>query len=111
MEAFDLPELRAAHAAAGEMYHEFVRVPDLSAGLYVLPAGGVDPQQPHTEDEIYAIISGSGQIHVAGEDRAVRAGSVIFVKAGDVHRFHSVTEDLTILVIFAPARRSRAAPA
>lgn len=108
MDAFDLPDLLRAHAAAGALYHEFVRVPDLSVGLYVLPAGGTDPQQPHTEDEVYVVMSGSGQIHVAGEERAVRAGSVVFVKAGDVHRFHTITEDLQILVIFAPARRSRA---
>lgn len=108
MQAYEITELLAAHKEAGELYHEFLRVPDLSAGLYLLPAGSVDPQQPHTEDEVYYIISGRGQIRVEGEDRAVRAGSVVFVKTADAHRFHTITEDLTILVIFAPARRSRA---
>jgi mannose-6-phosphate isomerase-like protein (cupin superfamily) len=109
MEAFELDEVLAAHARAGELYHEFLRVPDLSVGLYILPAGSVDPQQPHTEDEVYYVVSGSGQIRVEGEDRAVRAGSLVFVKTGDEHRFHTITEDLRILVFFAPARRSRAA--
>jgi mannose-6-phosphate isomerase-like protein (cupin superfamily) len=104
-----MDEVVAAHGRAGELYHEFLRVPDLSAGLYVLPAGGTDPQQPHTEDEVYYILSGSGQIRVEGDDRAVRAGSLIYVKAGDDHRFHMITEELRILVLFAPARRSRAA--
>jgi mannose-6-phosphate isomerase-like protein (cupin superfamily) len=109
MKAYELDEVVAAHGRAGELYHEFLRVPDLSVGLYLLPAGGTDPQQPHTEDEVYYILSGSGQIRVAGEDRAVRAGSIIYVKAGDDHRFHTIIEELRILVIFAPARRSRAA--
>lgn len=108
MQAFDLAELLAAHQEAGALYHEFVREPSLSTGLYILPAGSVDPQQPHTEDEVYYIISGRGQIRVADEDRAVSAGSVVFVATGVEHRFHTITDDLTILVIFAPARRSRA---
>lgn len=108
MQAYDLDELRAAHAEAGALYHEFLREPSLSAGLYILPAGTHDPQQPHTEDEVYSIVSGRGQIMVAGEDRAVRAGSIVFVAAGVEHRFHTITEDLTILVLFAPPRRSQA---
>jgi len=111
MQAYDLTELLAAHAEAGALYHEFLRVPSLSAGLYILPAGKPDPQQPHTEDEVYYIISGRGQIRVADEDRAVQAGSTVFVATGVEHRFHTITEDLTILVLFAPPRRSRAAGA
>ncbi len=108
MQAYDLDELLAAHAEAGALYHEFLREPSLSAGLYILRAGTRDPQQPHTEDEVYYVISGSGQITVAEENRAVRAGSIVFVATGVEHRFHTITEDLTILVLFAPARRSQA---
>jgi hypothetical protein len=43
------------------------------------------------------------------EDREVGPGAVIFVKAGDEHRFHSISEDLTLLVFFAPAEYSAAA--
>lgn len=108
MQAYDLDELLAAHAEAGALYHEFLREPSLSTGLYILRAGTRDPQQPHTEDEIYYVISGSGQITVAEEKRAVRAGSIVFVATGVEHRFHTITEDLTILVLFAPARGSQA---
>jgi mannose-6-phosphate isomerase-like protein (cupin superfamily) len=103
MDAFDLKQLLEARARTQRSYLEFLRAPTLSAGLYVLPAGGVDPQQPHTEDEVYYIISGRGSILVAGESREVVAGSVIFVKAGDEHRFHSIAQELVILVFFAPA--------
>jgi len=108
LQAYDLDELLAAHAEAGALYHEFLREPSLSTGLYILRAGTRDPQQPHTEDEVYYIISGSGQITVAEEERAVRGGSVVFVATGVEHRFHTITEDLTILVLFAPARGSQA---
>lgn len=103
--AFDLAELRAARQASGRLYHEFLRVPSLSTGLYVLPAGGTDPQQPHTEDEIYYVIGGRATILVGEEERAVAPGSIIYVAAGVEHRFHSIAEELTLLVFFAPAKR------
>jgi mannose-6-phosphate isomerase-like protein (cupin superfamily) len=106
MEAFELEELLGAGRAAGRAYHEFLRVPSLSMGLYRLPAGGTDPQQPHTEDEIYYIAQGRGMIHVGAEDRPVAAGSIVFVGAGVEHRFHTIAEDLVILVFFAPAEYS-----
>ena len=47
-------------------------------------------------------------IRVGEGDRPVAAGSMVYVDEGVEHRFHSITEDLTILVMFAPPRRSRA---
>jgi len=107
MNAFELSQLNEARARSGKAYLEFLRVPDLSAGLYQLPAGGTDPQSPHTEDELYYVVSGRAQIHVADEDRPVRAGSVVYVAKNVEHRFHSIEEDLTVLVFFAPAERSQ----
>lgn len=103
MDAFEITNLQQQRHSTGRAYLEFLRVPSLSAGLYELPADGVDPQQPHDEDEIYYVISGQAQIHVDGEDRPVGPGSVIYVAAGIDHRFHSIEEDLTVLVVFAPA--------
>jgi mannose-6-phosphate isomerase-like protein (cupin superfamily) len=103
MEAYELADLRAARAASGRLYHEFIRTHDLSVGLYELPAGATDPQGPHTEDEIYQVVSGRARITVGDEDRAVGPGTVIFVAADSVHRFHDITEDLVVLVFFGPA--------
>ncbi len=107
MQAFEIQEIQQHHAAAGERWHEFLRVPDLSMGLYVLPAGDSDPQQPHREDEVYYVVSGRGQIRVADEDRAVQSGSVVYVAKGVEHRFHTIEETLQILVFFAPAEGSQ----
>ncbi|MEZ4521267.1 MAG: dimethylsulfonioproprionate lyase family protein [Thermomicrobiales bacterium] len=101
MESFELDRLLAAQRAGGDLYHEFLRVPDLNCGIYVLPAGRPDPQQPHDEDEVYYVISGSGRFMAGDEDVPARPGSIIYVEAGAEHRFHSITEDLTILVFFA----------
>ena len=103
MEAFELDQLLDQRANIGNLYFEFLRVPDLSMGLYELPAGGTDPQSPHTEDEVYYVVKGKAKIKVGDEDRAVRTGSVVYVAKNVEHRFHSIEENLAILVFFAPA--------
>jgi len=107
MQAWELTTLDTDRAAAGERYHEFLSVPDLSGGLYVLEAGATDPQSPHTEDELYVVMAGRGRIVVGGEDRAVETGTVVFVGAGVPHRFVDITERLVIIVAFGPAEYSR----
>jgi len=106
MQAYELTELISQREASSKLYLEFLKVPDLSLGLYVLPAGGTDPQSPHTEDEVYYVVSGKAKIKVADKDRAVQAGSVVYVAKNVEHRFHSIEEELTILVFFAPAEYS-----
>lgn len=91
-----------------ERYSEFLRVPALSAGWYVLPAGGSDPQRPHREDELYYVTAGRAVVRVGAEDRPVEPGTIIYVPAGAEHRFHSITEELRVLVMFAPAESTPA---
>jgi mannose-6-phosphate isomerase-like protein (cupin superfamily) len=71
--------------------------------VYFLPAGGTDPQKPHREDEIYYVVQGQGMVRVGEEEQAVGPGAVLFVPAGVAHQFHTITEELTLLVVFAPA--------
>jgi mannose-6-phosphate isomerase-like protein (cupin superfamily) len=108
MDAFELGQLIGQQEQAGKAYLEFWRVSSMSMGVYRLPAGGVDPQSPHTEDEVYYVVSGKAQIRVGEEDRSVGPGSIVFVAARVPHRFHTIEEDLTILVFFAPAEYSQA---
>jgi len=98
-----LPEIEEQRAESGRSYREFLRVPAMSAGLYVLPAGATDHQKPHREDEIYYVIRGRARFKAGSEDREVSAGSVIFVAALVGHRFYDIAEELELLVFFAPA--------
>jgi mannose-6-phosphate isomerase-like protein (cupin superfamily) len=101
-EVFELDQLLAKRLQAGRSYLEFLRVPAMSAGIYVLPAGAPDPQQPHREDEIYYVVRGKAKMRIGTEERSVGEGSVIFVEAGLEHRFFDVEEELVVLVVFAP---------
>jgi len=90
----------------GHPYHEFLRVPALSAGVYVLSAGATDRQRPHQQDEIYYVVRGKAKMRLGVEDCSIQEGSVIFVEPGLEHRFIDIEEELVLLVVFAPAETS-----
>ena len=97
---FRLTEIEQQRLLTGKRYLEFLRVPALSAGLYVLPTGGADPQGPHKQDEIYYVIRGRARMRIGSEDQEVRAGSIIFVAAKVEHRFYEITEELAVGCLF-----------
>lgn len=96
-------EIDRQRTESGKLYREFLRVPSMSAGLYVLPAGATDLQRPHHEDEMYYVVRGRARFRAGDEDQEVSAGSVLFVAAEVEHKFHDITEELAVLVFFAPA--------
>jgi quercetin dioxygenase-like cupin family protein len=98
-----LAEIDQERSRDGKLYREFLRVPSMSAGLYVLASGSADPQRPHREDEMYYVVRGRARFKAGAEDQEVAAGSVIFVAANVEHRFYDVSEELAVLVFFAPA--------
>jgi mannose-6-phosphate isomerase-like protein (cupin superfamily) len=105
---FPLHELQRERSHRGRPYLEFLRVSALSAGIYVLPAGSTDQQQPHSEDEIYYVVRGRSRMRLRNadgseEDFSVSPEQTIFIPARQEHRFHTIEEDLTLLVVFAPA--------
>jgi mannose-6-phosphate isomerase-like protein (cupin superfamily) len=105
--SWDIERLDAERAGTGGLYLEFLRAADLSAGIYVLEAGEVDGQEPHTEDEVYAVMSGRARLAMGEDDVDVGPGSVAFVAATVPHRFHDIEERLSVLVVFGPAEYSR----
>jgi mannose-6-phosphate isomerase-like protein (cupin superfamily) len=108
MDAYTLAQLEARRAAGRKPYLEFLTVPDLSAGLYVLQGGAADRQQPHTEDEVYVILAGRSRFTAGDETRDVGPGDTLFVPASVPHRFHDIVETLRVIVVFGPAEGSRA---
>ena len=103
-QVFTLTDIVARHnERAGALFHEFLRVPTLSAGLYRLAAGATDPQQPHGEDEVYFVLHGHATLQVEADNVVVGPGSIAHIPARVPHRFHTITEALEVLVVFAPA--------
>jgi mannose-6-phosphate isomerase-like protein (cupin superfamily) len=92
----------------GNDYVTQFETPDMSVGTYSIPVGGVDDQSPHTEDEIYVVTAGRARIVTPSGGADLTPGVVVFVPAGEEHRFVDIAEDLTLLVFFAPAYGSRA---
>lgn len=103
---FDIDAVRRALEAMESRYKEFMRVENMSAGLYRLKAGEKDPQKPHTEDEVYFVTRGRARFAAGENIQDVAAGSFIFVEAHREHHFLDITEDLEVLVVFAPPEGS-----
>jgi mannose-6-phosphate isomerase-like protein (cupin superfamily) len=106
LQAFQAAELVAANAASDRRYTEFLRVPAMSAGIYALPAGSEDLQQPHGQDEIYYVLRGRSKFTCNGEVIDIFPGSFIYVAAHADHRFFDIEEDLEIIVLFAPEEKA-----
>ncbi len=97
-----IEEINQQRTAAAKLYQEFLRVPTMSAGLYVLAPGAIDLQRPHHEDELYYVVRGRGRFRAGDQDQEVTVGSILFVAAEVEHRFIDITEELAMLVFFAP---------
>lgn len=102
---FHVDDLSLQRSKHGKLYLEFLRVPAMSAGVYVLPKGGADPQKPHREDEMYYVVRGHARMQIGSEHAEVHPGSIIFVEAELEHRFYDIQEELEVLVFFAPAEQ------
>jgi mannose-6-phosphate isomerase-like protein (cupin superfamily) len=99
-----------ARAASDSYAAEVLRSDLLSVGLYILPAGGTDDQTPHGEDEVYYAVKGRAKIRVGESDHPVQPGTVLFVPARAVHYFHDITEELILVVFWAPPEKSVGRP-
>ena len=82
----------------GERSIELFRHGTLTVKLYA--PRGVDPQTPHTRDEIYVIASGQGRFRCGPDDTPFGPGDVLFVAAGQQHRFIEFTDDFATWVFF-----------
>ncbi|WP_371498362.1 cupin domain-containing protein [Kitasatospora sp. NBC_00374] len=102
MRVFRLDDLEAERARGRGAYLRFLKERNISAGLFALSPGDTDPQTPHAQDEIYQVVSGRARLTVGDETTTVGRGSVVYVPAGVPHRFHDITEELRVLVVFSP---------
>ena len=93
-----LDDIRRNIPDSGRPYHYPIRHGSMRVGVYA--PRGRDPQQPHTQDEIYLVINGFGTFVKGDERRPFRPGDVIFVEAGVVHRFEDFSDDFETWVVF-----------
>jgi|GEM_PF-883581 len=99
---FNIEDLSAQNAKTDLPYLEFMRLESMSGYIYELAAGTVDEQEPHDQDEIYYVVKGKSDFTVNDETVAIKPGDILYVKKFATHLFSNITEDLSLLVIFAP---------
>jgi mannose-6-phosphate isomerase-like protein (cupin superfamily) len=79
-------------------FHYGLRRGTMKLGLYA--PHDQDQQGPHKQDELYIIISGTGDFIKNGERRRFTPQDVIFVEAGGAHHFEAFSADFATWVIF-----------
>jgi mannose-6-phosphate isomerase-like protein (cupin superfamily) len=97
---------RTQNSRVKDGYEEFVRTSSMSAGFYHLHTGATDPQEPHSEDEIYCLLAGKADLRIRDDVLPMSAGTVAFVPARAPHRFENISTDIEVLVVFAPPESS-----
>jgi mannose-6-phosphate isomerase-like protein (cupin superfamily) len=85
-------------SAAGEWFVELFRHGTLAIELYA--PRFTDPQEPHTRDEVYVVARGSGWFRNGADRHRFEPGDVLFVPAGQVHRFEEFSDDMAVWVMF-----------
>lgn len=84
--------------AEGKRFVTLLEHGSLAVELYA--PRGVDPQQPHTRDELYVVAHGTGEFVNGDLREQFGPGDVLFVPAGVVHRFENFTDDFAVWVMF-----------
>lgn len=91
----------SASAALREAGREFVTLFEhgtLAVEFY--RPNGVDKQNPHSRDEVYVVVAGTGYFRCGDERREFGPGEVLFAPAGVEHRFEEFSEDFATWVFF-----------
>jgi mannose-6-phosphate isomerase-like protein (cupin superfamily) len=101
---FTLEGVGRERLPGGNTWNAFIRRPSMVFGLYMLPKSvGGDSALTHRWDEINLITAGTGKFQVGSDIMEVRPGDIIYVRKGNPHFFHSLNEDLDILIFFEMA--------
>ncbi|MFM7330999.1 MAG: cupin domain-containing protein [Brachymonas sp.] len=71
-----------------------------SMSVEVYAPKGEDLQEPYSQDELYFIHSGTGQIIINDQRFDCAAGDAFFVAAGVAHRFEKFSDNFVTWVVF-----------
>jgi len=99
--AFQLEELVDEARHSQRAWVPFLDRSTLNCGVYRLPAGSEDGQDPHSLDEVYYVVEGKARLRAGSEEFDAKAGSIFFVERKVEHRFVDIEEDLVVVVFFS----------
>lgn len=98
MVKFTIAEAVARLMSANTDYARLFEQGSFDIGIY--RPTRVDPQTPHTRDELYVVVAGSGDFVCGNETKAFSSGDMFFVPAGVEHRFMKFSYDFATWVVF-----------
>ncbi len=102
MKGYTVSEALARLSSEKTDYMRLIEDATYDIGLY--KPDGVDPQTPHSRDELYIVAAGTGEFVCDGKTRAFAPGDMLMVPAGVEHRFQNFSEDFSTWVVFFGVR-------
>jgi mannose-6-phosphate isomerase-like protein (cupin superfamily) len=90
--------MRLLPGSGGERFAKVLGHGSMEVEIYA--PRGRDAQAPHTRDELYVVVSGSGKFVNGAGRHEFGPGDVLFVPSGVEHRFEDFTDDLAVWVVF-----------
>ena len=100
--AFAMEDMVAARDRQRTVYTPLLDTSTMTLGMYLLPKGGGDNAHAHAFDELKIVVTGGGRLDIGPGGTEVRPGSIIFIEDTLEHRFRRVSDDLAVLLIWAP---------
>ncbi len=98
---FELSEILAEKDAQRNVWNQFLSVPSMRFGMYSLPlAAGGDQALTHDLDELNIVVNGRSAFQMGDETIAIEPGTIIYVPAGIPHHFHTLSEDIDVLILW-----------
>jgi mannose-6-phosphate isomerase-like protein (cupin superfamily) len=95
-----LENVIAEFDATNEYFLKVFKSKELDMGILRLRKGEIDTQEPHSVDEVYFVIEGTGHIEIEDKMKPVNRADFIFVPANVHHRFVVSNKDLIVLYFF-----------
>ena len=87
-----------------ELQHkEVLTAGPLTVEVGTYPTDSAAPKNPHNEEELYYVLSGSGQMRVGDDTHDIEAGDLIHVEPNLEHDFFNITEEITVLIMLGPS--------
>jgi mannose-6-phosphate isomerase-like protein (cupin superfamily) len=103
-----LPRAPSAKWPDGEPFIDALRHGSMSVEVFAPRLH--DAQEPHEQDELYFVVSGSAVFDLNGERNGAVTGDVLFVAAGVPHRFENMSDDFVTWVVFWGPKGGEANP-
>ncbi|ARS91623.1 cupin domain-containing protein [Natrarchaeobaculum aegyptiacum] len=98
-----IPDLLEELEAAGGNHRTVLETESMTVEVGHYPSESAAPKNPHNEDELYYVLSGTGKLRVGDETYDIESGDLVHVEPELEHDFFAIEDAITVLIVFGSA--------